>query len=161
MYSLSGKGTEPLAEGHIVLETQVWREVWSVRGGGGREQKGADWHLGRRCQRCQCPPSSRSPHPFSSLLLPLSPSLISHAFPAPVCSSQARKAVSRSFTVPNIVGAPVEYAVMTDLDMVAGPQTLKCSPNAATSYKVRSGESLGLRTDGWTRRAVTATSYTR
>lgn len=50
--------------------------------------------------------------------------------------NQARKAVVRSFPVPNIVGAPVEYQVLTDLAMIAGPATIKCSPNSATTYKV-------------------------
>ncbi|GAX74871.1 hypothetical protein CEUSTIGMA_g2317.t1 [Chlamydomonas eustigma] len=82
VYTLVGKGKEPLAEGHIFFETQ------------------------------------------------------------------ARKTASRSFSVPNIVGAPVEYTVMCDLDMVSGPQTLKCAPNMATPYKLlaapqRSGNFMG------------------
>lgn len=39
--------------------------------------------------------------------------------------------------VPNIVGAPVEYQVFCDMDVVSGPEKIKCPSSQAVSYKVR------------------------
>jgi len=65
-----------------------------------------------------------------------------------VVECQARKVTTKAMAVPNIVGAPVEYHVLCDLDIVSGPEAVKCSPNTATTYKLsvapyRSGSFLG------------------
>lgn len=50
---------------------------------------------------------------------------------------QARQPVTRAMAVPNIVGAPVEYQVFCDMDVVSGPEKIKCPSSQAVSYKVR------------------------
>ncbi|KXZ50888.1 hypothetical protein GPECTOR_14g137 [Gonium pectorale] len=68
-----------------------------------------------------------------------------------VIECQARKAFTKQFNVPNIVGSSTEYKVLCDLDFMVGVPAVKVPPGMATQYKItacpqRSGTYHGIIT---------------
>jgi hypothetical protein len=51
------------------------------------------------------------------------------------CGSCGTPAAPLPAQVPNIVGGPVEYTVLSDLSCVAGPTSVRVAGTQATSYK--------------------------